>query len=204
VALASGRASLTTTTLALGEHAVSAEYSGDGNYSSTTLILDSPQMINSPPLAMGDVIQRNPFSGTKVVMNDLLANDYDPDGDPLVLQNIQTTTAEGGTINLAEGWVFYTPPAGFVNADSFTYTLQDSHGASSTATVEIVPRGVAVNHPPIYHSWIWAAEITALSFQAFRGESTPLNSPRAWNNQAGSPLPPERRIPKASSSMISV
>jgi hypothetical protein len=41
---------------------------------------------------------------------------------------------------LAEGWIFYTPPAGFVNADSFTYTLQDSRGGTATATVEIVPR----------------------------------------------------------------
>ena len=50
VVLTNGSANLTITNLALGEHAVSVEYSGDGNYNSARLILDPPEMINSPPL----------------------------------------------------------------------------------------------------------------------------------------------------------
>src|SRR4030095_2286081 len=98
-----------------------------------------PQTINTPPLARGDVIYRDPVHGTKQFLNDLLANDSDADG-PLVFAGISATTAEGGTLNLAEGWIFYTPPAGFVGADSFTYTVRDSVGATANATVEIIPR----------------------------------------------------------------
>jgi hypothetical protein len=38
---------------------------------------------------------------------------------------------------MSSGWVFYTPLAGFTNADSFTYTVTDNYVGSATATVTI-------------------------------------------------------------------
>ncbi|MBI3849301.1 MAG: Ig-like domain repeat protein [Verrucomicrobia bacterium] len=140
VTLVGGIASFSTATLPLGKHSVGAEYSGDGNFRNATCFLSVPQEISSPPVAGGDVIQRDPFYGTKVSVSDLLANDSEPGGDPLVFDSFSTTTTEGGNLTKSEGWIFYTPPAGFVNADSFTYTVRDSHGVTATATVEIVPR----------------------------------------------------------------
>jgi hypothetical protein len=141
VALAGGNAQFSTTNLSWGEHSVSAVYSGDGTFPSATWFLDLPQVINTPPVARDDVIQRDPNHGTKMLVSDLLANDSEADpGDPLVFDSISAPTAEGGTLNLAEGWIFYTPPAGFAGADSFTYRVRDSLGAAATATVEIVPR----------------------------------------------------------------
>jgi len=139
VPLAGGSASLSTSTLARGEHSISAEYSGDTNYQSAICVLSRPQVINTPPVAGDDFIQRNPIHGIKVPVSDLLTNASDADiGDPLVWA-ISPTSVEGGTISLADGWVFYAPPAGFVGPDSFTYTVRDSLGATANATVWINP-----------------------------------------------------------------
>jgi hypothetical protein len=130
-----GNASLTTATLPAGEHVVSAFYSGDGS------IVFLKQIINTPPVANNETIQLNPLNtGIKFPVSDL--NYSDPDGNPLTLE-IGTSTAEGGTLNFAQGWIFYTPPIGFSGVDSFLYTVQDTFGATASATVEINP-GVGI------------------------------------------------------------
>lgn len=43
-------------------------------------------------------------------------------------------------LSMAEGWIFYTPPSGFMGPDSFTYQVRDARGGTNTATVAIVPR----------------------------------------------------------------
>jgi subtilisin-like proprotein convertase family protein len=137
VTLAGGGAILTTASLPRGEHAVSAVYSGNEYLRSATCVLGLPQLIDTPPAAEESVIFSDPIEGTKFPLSEL--NFSDADGDPLIPQNISSTTAEGGTITVTEGWVFYTPPSGFVGADSFTYTLQDIFGLTATATVQTVP-----------------------------------------------------------------
>lgn len=56
-----------------------------------------------------------------------LANDTDPDGDAVSVGSFDT--AGDGKLNWYEGdWGRYTPPAGFVGIDVFTYTVKDEHG----------------------------------------------------------------------------
>ena len=139
VTLDGGNAQLTTT-LPVGAYTISADYSGDESTPGATGFLSHPQIVNTPPLATNDIIYRNPIYGTKHPLSDLLANDSDADGGPLVLDRISTMTAKGGRLNLADGWIFYAPPAGFLGADSFTYTVRDGLGATATATNDIIPR----------------------------------------------------------------
>jgi subtilisin-like proprotein convertase family protein len=135
VALAGGSASLTTANLPAGNHSVSAVYSGDGS------VMFLNQLVNTPPVAGGDIVQINPLSaGIKFPLANL--DYYDADGDPLVC-NVSTRSAEGGAISVAQSWVFYTPPAGYSGADSFSYSVQDMFGATASATVEINP-GVGI------------------------------------------------------------
>ncbi len=52
------------------------------------------------------------------------------------------TTTEGGTVTISAGKVLYTPKADFESGttgpkDTFTYTISDGHGGTSTATVEV-------------------------------------------------------------------
>jgi subtilisin-like proprotein convertase family protein len=135
VAFVNGNASLTTANLPAGEHTVSAAYSGDGS------VAFLKQIINTPPVANNESIQLNPLNtGIKFPFGGL--NCSDPDGNPLKLE-IGTSTAEGGTLNFVQGWIFYTPPIGFSGVDSFPYTVQDTFGATASATVEIDP-GVGI------------------------------------------------------------
>lgn len=74
------------------------------------------------------------FGGTPVIIP-VLDNDNDPDGDELTI--IEYSSPSSGTINLMGDALEYTANPGFVGTDSFTYTIIDADGASSTATVTI-------------------------------------------------------------------
>lgn len=87
----------------------------------------------SPPIAVDDNFM--------ILMNrpdtfDVLANDSDPDGDPITLDSIIVPPAGVATIN-ADGTVDYAPPFQFVGGDSFVYQISDPDGNTATATVTI-------------------------------------------------------------------
>ena len=79
--------------------------------------------------------------GEPLVLDDaaLLANDFDPDGDPLSIINVSATSENGGTVELdpQTGEVTYTSADGFAGKDTFTYTISDGDGGESTATVHV-------------------------------------------------------------------
>jgi len=133
--LAGGVASQSLATLVAGFHTVTAEYMGDGNFIGTTNTLPQAQLINTTPVAGTDTIERSVTNGSKVLLATLLSNDLDGDGDAIHLLSIGVTSANGGIITLNGEWVLYTPPAGFTNNDSFTYTIADSYNAVAMGTV---------------------------------------------------------------------
>jgi hypothetical protein len=117
---------------------VDAQYGGSGNFLGTTAALSPAQLINTPPVAGADTIRRSPFSGTKVTIAALLANDYDADGDPITLVSLSTNSTYGGVVSQSNGWLLYTPPAGFTNDDTFTYTISDGREEPVTGTVSVL------------------------------------------------------------------
>jgi hypothetical protein len=75
-----------------------------------------------------------PFS--PVTLN-VLADDYDPDGETLTLTAIGTPSYGTAVIN-ANGTITYTAsPSGAGHTDVFTYTISDGHGHTSSATISI-------------------------------------------------------------------
>ena len=78
---------------------------------------------------------------------DLLANDADPDGDALMITEINgtpvtvgvpTTLPSGGVVTLnADGTVSYEPTSDYNGPDSFTYTISDGEGGTDIATVNL-------------------------------------------------------------------
>ena len=67
---------------------------------------------------------------------DLLANDLDVDGDTLLLSSV--TQGANGVVTLnANGTVNYQPLGDFNGTDSFTYTISDGNGGTSSATVTV-------------------------------------------------------------------
>ena len=76
----------------------------------------------------------------------VLANDTDPDGDALTVSAV-TQPAHGTVAINADGTVTYTPAADFHGTDAFTYTADDGHGGTDTATVALTVR--SVNDAPV-------------------------------------------------------
>jgi len=127
-------ATFTTSTLTNGSDTVVAEYAGDINFvgitNSLVQVIDTPV---APPLT----IQRYPTEGVQVKVSTILANCSDVDGASLTIAAVSATSANNATITESGGWVFYTPPAGFTSADSFTYTVTDAYGISAVGTITV-------------------------------------------------------------------
>jgi hypothetical protein len=134
--LVGGLAAFAINNLAHGSHTVAAEYEGDLNFTGTTNSLAQNEVINTPPVAGSVTLYRNPVLSVKVRLSTLLTNASDADSDTLNL-SVSSTSASNATVTVSGGWVFYTPPAGFTNADSFTYTVTDGHGGSAVGTVAV-------------------------------------------------------------------
>ncbi len=88
---------------------------------------------NAPPLARSD--QAATMSGTAVTI-DALANDNDPEGGPISLSGVSLPGHGDLTLTPDHRFV-YTPDAGFVGADGFSYAIRDEEGASSTGIVTV-------------------------------------------------------------------
>jgi VCBS repeat-containing protein len=88
--------------------------------------------VNDPPVAADDEASVDQDTPGNVI--DVLGNDADPDaGDVPSVTGVGA--ASHGTATVQAGAVTYTPEAGYVGADAFTYTIADGSGATSTATV---------------------------------------------------------------------
>jgi hypothetical protein len=138
--LVNGSVVLTTSTLPWGSHNVSLEYQGDSNFLGSTNALSVPQIMNTPPVANTDNVGRAATRGTKIPVANLLANDSDPDLENVVFDSVSSSSSSNGTVKLANGWILYTPPPGFANTDSFTYTIRDGLGGIGVGMVTVTPR----------------------------------------------------------------
>ena len=67
---------------------------------------------------------------------DVLGNDSEVDGDPLVV-DILTPSMNGSAVINPDNTVTYTPAVDFNGIDSFTYTISDGNGGTSSATLTI-------------------------------------------------------------------
>lgn len=102
----------------------------------------SVQDMNDAPTAADDVIGTD----EDVLVNFTpMANDEDSDGGTLAITGY--TTPEHGEVSRSGDVFTYIPAPNFNGADSFTYTLDDSQGASSTGHVSITVQ--PVNDPPV-------------------------------------------------------
>ncbi len=107
---------------------------GDGRGGrATVMVTVAVEQPNSAPTA-GDDAVATPFE-TPVTL-DPLANDGDPDGDPLELESLGFPAHGRLAIN-GDGTLTYTPDAGFSGEDAFTYTVTDGRGERASAEVRI-------------------------------------------------------------------
>ena len=111
---------------------------GQGNTDVGTVTVT---MINTAPIASDDSDMTTPDTQIDIFV---LANDSDPEGDPLqitVVDDPPNGTAvidDNGTPgDTTDDFLDYTPDPAFEGVDVFTYTISDGWGASDGATVTV-------------------------------------------------------------------
>ncbi len=103
---------------------------------------------NAPPAPVDDAAAT--FASTEVAGN-VLANDIDPDGDPLTVVLDGTPPTNGTVVLNPDGSFTYTPDPGFTGEDTFTYEVTDGEAGSgpvvATVTITVNPFPVAAMSP---------------------------------------------------------
>lgn len=99
---------------------------------------DSPGIENRPPVAVANTAST--WVGAPISI-DVLENDYDPDGDPIVITDYVITEGNGSVTQSSNNLIFTPETAGITLID---YTISDPHGATDSTTVTIT---VALSEP---------------------------------------------------------
>ena len=177
-AVSAGAASLTLTDLAPGAHSISAVYSGDGRFGSSTssAIGHGVSALNSAPAAGGDayaVDEDGTLSRTAV--NGVLLNDSDADSDPItaVLDAGPTHGTLSGGLG-ADGSFSYVPAADYNGPDAFTYHASDGQASSGVATVTLTVN--PVNDAPSFSVGTDPASPLASGAQSLPGWATGITT----------------------------
>ena len=112
----------------------------DGNGGTTTsTITVGVAPVNDAPVAVADAITTD--EDTSIVV-DVRANDSDIDGDSLTVVAVTQGTNGSVVIDALSGNPIYTPNSDFNGSDSFTYTISDGQGGTSTTTVNVTVNAV--------------------------------------------------------------
>ena len=103
--------------------------------------IDADCAANHPPVAVDDAFTTDEDTPLTVLPPGVLANDSDPDGDPLSA-SLDTGPANGTLVFSSDGSFTYTPNAAFTGDVSFDYHASDNDGNDSnvaTVTITVEP-----------------------------------------------------------------
>jgi subtilisin family serine protease len=137
-----------------------------GTDTGTVTVTVSP--VNDPPIAVDDDVVTT--LDTPLYLS-VLANDIDPDDDPLILVEAADPPNGSATVE-ADGSITYFPDPGYQGSDGFDYTISDGAGGTDIGqvTVSVVP----VNHPPVaVDDSLSTAEDTSASLDPLANDTDP-------------------------------
>ena len=108
---------------------------------------------NQPPKALDDI---NSTLINTPVNGQVLTNDSDPDGDPLVVTTTPVAAPTHGTVVLnSDGTYTYTPATGYIGQDQFTYQMCDQVGPhtdqycqTADVIIQVLQNDLTRNDPP--------------------------------------------------------
>lgn len=103
---------------------------------STGTVTVTVASVNDAPDAYNDFVA---IVQDATITIDVLVNDTDQDGDDLTI--VSYLNPDHGTIEITEdNMIRYTPDAGFIGEDTFTYDIEDPDGETSRGTVTVTVR----------------------------------------------------------------
>ena len=113
------------------------------------VLMTSTASANRAPMAANDSGFSTP-AGTALTLTaaTLLANDQDPDSNPLTITGVSGGVNGTAVFNAQTNTVVFTPTAGYSGAASFTYAISDGLGGSASATVSLTV-GAPPNRAPV-------------------------------------------------------
>ena len=109
---------------------------GDDDLQANGILVDDGAPIlrsNQTPVALSDAVTTD--EDTPVIIR-VLDNDYDVDGDPLMLASVSEAT-HGTVEDLGDGTLRYTPDTDYNGSDLFSYSVTDGQAVSSPADVSL-------------------------------------------------------------------
>ena len=128
----------------VGEDTVTIEVCDEnGNCQQSELSIEVRDSISNPdnstPVASDDNFETFSDPTNPVTLEgELLNNDADPNGDLLTIDTTPLVPPTNGTLTInPDGTFEYTPDAGFIGDDTFTYEVCDPSGECDTAVVTI-------------------------------------------------------------------
>lgn len=125
---------------------------------------------NDNPTAVADNLNVLPGSvnnGLNVLANDSAAPDS---GETLTI--IQVTTPLHGTAKIDKNRIAYTPTAGYIGTDSFTYRISDGNGGFAEARANLTVD--LINNPPVADDDVFNVRINSSghNFAVLKNDST--------------------------------
>jgi len=133
--IAGGRVAYTPSPGYVGADAFTYTIRDAQGLTATTSVAITVVRTNHAPIARDDFAS----SGFQMPVSiDVLANDSDPDGDPLTITSF--TQPDSGKARVTRGpnnTLVYQPTDGFVGFDHFQYTVSDGKGGTATANVRV-------------------------------------------------------------------
>jgi len=121
---------------------------GDGVINLSDLLQLVGRISRNPPVAVDDPDAAYAPTDTAVTTSNVLANDKLFNN--AAITGFDSSSAHSTVTNVVynnDGTFSYTPPAGFGGSDTFTYTLTDDLGQTSTATVTVRVNSLPVANP---------------------------------------------------------
>lgn len=129
---------------------------------------------NKSPVALDDMLSVVKDSGATSV--DVLANDFDPEGQPLTLTF--ASAALGTAVAEADNTVTYTPPPGLTGFDTVVYDVADDQGLTRSGQINVtitepaLSIDVSSENTLVVTAETGQVEITVTSPAAFAGTWT--------------------------------
>jgi hypothetical protein len=172
-----GNASISTTSLTVGSHPITAVYQGSSTFgvSTSSVVTQQVEAANAAPTADDDGPYDVAEDGTLEVdaATGVLNGDSDPDGDDITAELVAAPAhAQSFTLN-PDGSFTYVPEADYNGPDGFTYHATDGTLNSGSATVTITV--AAVNDAPSFSAGPDQSASALALLQAVPGWATAIS-----------------------------